>query len=289
MDTEILNDSNGHSRSNSIVGLKNFVREVTKQGFALSKQDSAFLLMNKDGCRYYYFSVIFEANLLTLETIGHQIKSLESKFLQIKKVHENKFRIMNNEIMQLVGTVNKQVNDFKESRVRREKLMREFELRMTKDIVELRDTRNSYDFVIKEKINNHISRMTNVELSRSADVDSIREKQFLTISNSLNELTNMVDELRKKRKGIQSNFEEIMKKDSKEVLVSINNESERRNNSVDGIKGLLNETLNHFYGELGLSKENRTEVDKQILDQLELACNDVENKLIDFVGSERTS
>ncbi|KAK6587940.1 hypothetical protein RS030_81422 [Cryptosporidium xiaoi] len=266
MNMGILNDSNGHSRSNSIVGLKNFVREVTKQGFALSKQDS-----------------------LTLETIGHQIKSLESKFLQIKKVHENNFRTMNNEIMQLVGKVNKQVNDFKESRVRREKLMREFELKMTKDIVELRDTRNSYDFVIKEKINNHISRMTNVELSRSADVDSIREKQFLTISNSLNELTNMVDELRKKRKGIQSNFEETMKKDSKEVLVSINNESERRNNSIDGIKGLLNETLNHFYGELRLSKENRTEVDKQILDQLELACNDVENKLIDFVGSERTS
>ncbi|KAH8740473.1 hypothetical protein FG386_002985 [Cryptosporidium ryanae] len=227
--------------------------------------------------------------ILTLETVGHQIKSLESKFLQIKKVHENNFRTMNSEIMQVVSAVNKRVNSLKENIARKEKLMREFELKITKNIVELRDTRNSYDFFIKEKINNHISRMTNVELSRSNNADSAREEQFLTISNSINELTNMVDELRMKRKEVQNKLEENINKGSREVLLSINNESECRENSINGIKELLNETLNHFHSEIQLSKENRTEVDKHILDQLEFACNDVENKLVGFVGSDKTT
>lgn len=43
--------------------------------------------------------------------------------------------------------------------------------------------------------------------------------------------------------------------------------------------------MSHFQTEMTTSRINRMEMDKQILDQLELACQNTENKLAKMISS----
>lgn len=43
--------------------------------------------------------------------------------------------------------------------------------------------------------------------------------------------------------------------------------------------------MNHFLTEMAASRTSRLEMDKQIIDQLELACQDTENKLARMISS----
>lgn len=72
-------------------------------------------------------------------------------------------------------------------------------MRVSSQILELREARNEYDNVVESKIRDHIHRMETLELNKSAEIDILREDQFEQVSRSLNGLTQKVDCLRKKR------------------------------------------------------------------------------------------
>lgn len=77
--------------------------------------------------------------------------------------------------------------------------MREVELKISNQILELREIRNESDTLIENKIKDHLHRMETLEFNKSSEIDIRREDQFEKISSSLNDLTQKVEYLRKRR------------------------------------------------------------------------------------------
>ncbi|TRY53194.1 Uncharacterized protein CTYZ_00003896 [Cryptosporidium tyzzeri] len=185
--------------------------------------------------------------IINSEAIGHKINSLEDKYYSIKRYHESRLKDLSSEIKELSKLINKEQNDTQEIKSIKEKKLREVELKISNQILELREIRNESDTLIENKIKDHLHRTETLEFNKSSEIDIRREDQFEKISSSLNDLTQKVEYLRKRR--------------------------------------LLDDTMNHFLTEMAASRTSRLEMDKQIIDQLELACQDTENKLARMISS----
>ncbi|KAL5370548.1 hypothetical protein CPHLJ_1g3035 [Cryptosporidium parvum] len=190
---------------------------------------------------------IGKSAIINSEAIGHKINSLEDKYYSIKRYHESRLKDLSSEIKELSKLINKEQNDIQEIKSIKEKKLREVELKISNQILELREIRNESDTLIENKIKDHLHRMETLEFNKSSEIDIRREDQFEKISSSLNDLTQKVEYLRKRR--------------------------------------LLDDTMNHFLTEMAASRTSRLEMDKQIIDQLELACQDTENKLARMISS----
>ncbi|KAL3130010.1 hypothetical protein CHM_1g3035 [Cryptosporidium hominis] len=190
---------------------------------------------------------IGKSAIINSEAIGHKINSFEDKYYSIKRYHESRLKELSSEIKELSKLINKEQNDIQEIKSIKEKKLREVELKISNQILELREIRNESDTLIENKIKDHLHRMETLEFNKSSEIDIRREDQFEKISSSLNDLTQKVEYLRKRR--------------------------------------LLDDTMNHFLTEMAASRTSRLEMDKQIIDQLELACQDTENKLARMISS----
>ncbi|KAK9174498.1 Uncharacterized protein cmbei_1003040 [Cryptosporidium meleagridis] len=228
---------------------------------------------------------IGKSAIINSEAIGHKISSLEDKYYSIKRYHESRLKDLSSEIKELSKLINKEQNDIQEMKSIKEKKLREFELKISNQILELREIRSESDNLIENKIKDHLHRMETLEFNKSSEIDIRREDQFEKISSSLNNLTQKVEYLRKRRKNILASFKKELAIESENVLKSIQEESNRRENSVQSMKQLLDDTMNHFQTEIAASRASRLEIDKQIIDQLELACQDTENKLARMISS----
>ncbi|QOY43320.1 Uncharacterized protein cpbgf_1003040 [Cryptosporidium parvum] len=228
---------------------------------------------------------IGKSAIINSEAIGHKINSLEDKYYSIKRYHESRLKDLSSEIKELSKLINKEQNDIQEIKSIKEKKLREVELKISNQILELREIRNESDTLIENKIKDHLHRMETLEFNKSSEIDIRREDQFEKISSSLNDLTQKVEYLRKRRKNILTSFKKELANESENILKSIQEESNRREYSVQSMKQLLDDTMNHFLTEMAASRTSRLEMDKQIIDQLELACQDTENKLARMISS----
>ncbi|KAJ1605981.1 hypothetical protein OIY81_3332, partial [Cryptosporidium canis] len=207
--------------------------------------------------------------IISSEELGHKVSSLEDRYQGLRRLHEARLKDVISEVKELSKLIGKEKSELQELRARREGQLRELELRISGQILELRESRSGAEGGIEAKIKDHIHRMETLELSRSAEIDIHREDQFEEVSRSLNGLTQKVECLRKKRKSMAALLKEEL----------AGEESVRREGSVQGLRQLLDDTLSHFQTEMAASRINRLEMDRQILEQLELACQDTENKL----------
>ncbi|POM82201.1 hypothetical protein CmeUKMEL1_01210 [Cryptosporidium meleagridis] len=204
---------------------------------------------------------IGKSAIINSEAIGHKISSLEDKYYSIKRYHESRLKDLSSEIKELSKLINKEQNDIQEMKSIKEKKLREFELKISNQILELREIRSESDNLIENKIKDHLHRMETLEFNKSSEIDIRREDQFEKISSSLNNLTQKVEYLRKRRIG------KCIKIHSRRIKQ----------------KGKL--CSKHETTEIAASRASRLEIDKQIIDQLELACQDTENKLARMISS----
>ncbi|OII74745.1 uncharacterized protein cubi_00298 [Cryptosporidium ubiquitum] len=140
------------------------------------------------------------------EAIGHKISSLEDQYYSLKRHHESRLKDLNLEIKELSKLISKEQNNLQEIKSRKESQLRDLELRISNQILELREIRNESDTVIENKIKEHIHRMETLEFNKSSEIDIHREDQFEEISKSLNDLTQKVECLRKKRLVKNENY-----------------------------------------------------------------------------------
>ncbi|KAF7457604.1 hypothetical protein HWI79_1864 [Cryptosporidium felis] len=195
---------------------------------------------------------------MTSEIFGHKINSLEDRFLSFKKFHKSRTKVrkvglcsetyirrlklgtdlqdLELEIKELERLINFEYKEIQEIKSKKEKSLRDLELGISRQILELREARNESESIVEVKIRDHISRMETLELNRLSEVDTKREEQFEEVSRSLNDLTHKVEALRKKRKNIHSVFKEELKRKSEEITKQVSEESSRRESSIQGMK-----------------------------------------------------
>ncbi|KAH8584800.1 uncharacterized protein ELE39_000751 [Cryptosporidium sp. chipmunk genotype I] len=187
---------------------------------------------------------IEKSAIINSEAIGHKISSLEDKYYNIRRYHESRLKDLNLEIKELSNLISKEQNDIQEMRSIKERQLREVELRISNQIMELREKRSESDTLIEGKIKDHIHRMETLEFSKSSEIDIRREDQFEKISRSLNDLTQKVECLRKRR------FElELLILFSKTSHLPISNASSYRKSILTSLK---KELANGYGGKRGL-------------------------------------
>ncbi|EEA07908.1 uncharacterized protein CMU_029830 [Cryptosporidium muris RN66] len=218
------------------------------------------------------------------EVLNHHIKSLDQKIINIKREHISKINDLNSKTIELTKLYQRKCEGRNRIKEGIKKSVHELELQIAQNIANLRESRHDIKLNSENTIKNYLDRNEDQHLNFSSDVDIKREQQFNEMSNSLSELTNNVELLRQKRKGIKDNIQTTLENKIHTLQDILHEEKCKRENDIESIDQLMKKILSHFKTELANSKSSRIQNDYQILTQLEVACQKAEDYLSKIVN-----